>query len=214
MVYRSLDIPTFIGVVQDTVVFLITQTDAVRKILCITGDVEVMVLLLTVRGYQIRPVIITFGGINIFDFGAVISPESAPIRIFHLISRMSEFVCGLQGCITLETIVGPFVATHEFRHVGHGFITVISVVSYLNLSFVLNARSGLLGCNHHDTVCCARTIDSGRRSVFQDVDFFYIGRVQEVHVVAHHSVDNVQWFTAGHRTLTADRDVESFTGTA
>lgn len=53
MVYRSLDIPTFIGVVQDTVVFLITQTDAVRKILCITGDVEVMVLLLTVRGYQI-----------------------------------------------------------------------------------------------------------------------------------------------------------------
>ena len=173
-----------------------------------------MILLLAICSYQIRPVIISFCCINIFDFGAVIAPKSTPIRIFHLISRMSELVRRLQGCITLETIVGPFVATHKFRHIGYGFVTVISVVSNLNFSFVFNARSCLLGCNHHNAVCCAWAIDSGRGSIFQDVDFFYIGRIQEVHVVANHSVDNVQRFATGHRTLTADSDVKSFTGAA
>ena len=155
MVYCGLDIPAFIGVVQDAVVFLIAQTNAVRKILCVTGDVEIMILLLAICSYQIRPVIISFCCINIFDFGAVIAPKSTPIRIFHLISRMSELVRRLQGCITLETIVGPFVATHKFRHIGYGFVTVISVVSNLNFSFVFNARSCLLSCNHHNAVCCA-----------------------------------------------------------
>ena len=54
--------------------------------------------------------------------------------------------------------------------------TYITVKADVHLACVFGS---FLGRDYYYTVGAARTVDSGGRSVFQDVDFFYIGRVQE-----------------------------------
>ena len=113
--------------------------------------------------------------------------------------------------ISLETIIHEFVGIHKFWHARYLFDAIISIIRDGSLlCFVCTLTA--LGGNHDDTGRGTGTIDGGRRCIFQYVDAVDIIRIQEVHVVANYTINNIQWLCLlVDRSLSTNLNVEACT---
>ena len=72
------------------------------------------------------------------------------------------------------------------------------------------------GCNQNYTVSTTRTIDGCRRSIFQDVDWFNITRVDRLNAtrVQRHTIYYIKWWIGSiQRTVTTNTNITQFTRT-
>ncbi len=115
-----------------------------------------------------------------------------------------------------ETEIHELLSAHKLRvacHLCHTIVAVVADSRFGELCLV-HVRAALCR-NHNDTGSGARTVDGGRRSVFQHVDALDVLRVEELDVVADNAIDNIQRLRVGvGRRLTADFDVEVAVGTS
>ena len=111
----------------------------------------------------------------------------------------------------METIVHKLVGIHKLWHAGNLSYAIISIVRDCCL-LCLVCTLASLGGNHDDTSRGTATIDSCRRCILEDIDTVDIVRVEEVHVVANYTIDNIQWLSLlVDRSLSTYLDVESCT---
>ena len=83
--------------------------------------------------------------------------------------------------------------------------TDVGIVADLELTFLT-----LLGSNEDYTISSGRTIDGTRSSILQNVDTFYIGRVQVVDVTCY-TVNNIKRSGVAVGTGTTNRNLETIT---
>ena len=116
--------------------------------------------------------------------------------------------------ISLESVIHELVGIHHFWHACQLLDAIISVIRDGSL-LCLVCTLASLGGNHDDTGRSTGTIDGGRRSIFQYVDAVDIVRVEEVHVVANHTIDNIQWLCLlVDGSLSTNLNIEACTCTA
>ena len=113
--------------------------------------------------------------------------------------------------ISGKTIIHKLVGIHKLRHARQLLDTIISVIRDSCL-LCLVCTLAALGGNHDDTGRGTGTIDGGRRCIFQYVDAVDIIRVEEVHVVANYTIDNIQWLCLlVDRSLSTNLNIEACT---
>ena len=173
-----------------------------------------MILLGTVPGNQIRPICVIMVQIHLFNHRTVVAPEFSQITGFHFPSSQTGCRIHRLRQITAETILCIFVSTHEIGHIScflHAIVTIVTDSCFSRTG----STFALLRSNHDHTICGTRTVDSSRRSIFQYVHLLYIHRIQEIHVVAYYSVDNIQRLAIFvHRTLSTNLNIKSVARTA
>ena len=190
MINRTLEVPTLIAVIEHAFFGLIAEADTIADVLGIAGDRDEVVLLLSVAGsLVVGPVGIVVVLVHTLDDLRTCTPDILVVTERHVPGLGA--VGGLLGRkVTAETIAHKLFAIHEIGHVGHGLPAIVAIIGDGGLR---SCHSTLLGRNHHDAVGGTRTIDCGRGGVLQDVDFLDISRIEEVHVVANDTVDDVEW---------------------
>ena len=113
--------------------------------------------------------------------------------------------------ISGKTIIHKLVGIHKLRHAHQLLDTIISVIRDGSL-LCLVCTLAALGGNHDDTGRGTGTIDGGRRCIFQYVDAVDIIRIEEVHVVANYTIDNIQWLCLlVDRSLSTNLNIEACT---
>src|SRR5690606_10504654 len=106
--------------------------------------------------------------------------------------------------------VHPGVTIHEFRKSRHCPHTVVTIVG--NSRAVANAGS-LFGSDQYYAVCTSRTINGGRRSVFENINPFNVLGIKELNTVGNDAVHYIQGIASFDRLLASYLYVETGTRT-
>ena len=116
--------------------------------------------------------------------------------------------------ISGKSVIHELVGIHKLRHACQLLDTIISVIRDGSL-LCLVCTLASLGGNHDDTGRSTGTVDGGRRCIFQYVDAVDIIRIEEVHVVANYTIDNIQWLCLlVDRSLSTNLNIEACTSAA
>ena len=153
----------------DTFLAVVANTEMVIDALTAPIHCQIVVLLATVLGHQVRPVVC--GSICQHFFHLKVSRTNVLTQqtllkngTANLISRVSCWECGTIGSSISEelheTIVVERLPIHKVRHTHFFRPSVVSVIADGRLLVALHSCTAL-GGYHHDTCRGARTIDGG-----------------------------------------------------